>query len=117
MPDLGDDFRKPVRSEFPALLISGTLDGRTPVSNGEAVEEGLKNAQHLVIEGAGHSDPLFLSSADILRAMRDFLAGKKIRATRIECTLRFEIDDSGAVTGMIFYAEGQGEGIPARKIE
>ena len=54
-------FGAPVRSDIPALLISGTLDGRTPVRNGEEVLEYLPKAQHLIIEGAGHSDPLFLS--------------------------------------------------------
>jgi hypothetical protein len=34
-PDLGDDFRAPVKSNVLALFISGTLDARTPVSNAE----------------------------------------------------------------------------------
>ncbi|MCI0411278.1 alpha/beta fold hydrolase [bacterium] len=81
--DLGDDFRKPVTSNIPALLISGTLDGRTPPSNAEAVAAHLKNSQHLVIEGAGHSDPLFLSSPDILAAIKTFMRGKPLREKRI----------------------------------
>lgn len=82
VPDLGDEFRKPVRSNIPALLISGTLDGRTPPSQAEAVRRGLPNAVHLVIENAGHSDPLFLSSPKILEAMQQFLGGKKVTITR-----------------------------------
>lgn len=83
VPDLGDRFRAPVRSKIPALLISGTLDGRTPPSNAEEVLPGLKNAQHLVIEGAGHSDPLFLSSPKILEAMQAFMRGEDLPVTRI----------------------------------
>lgn len=83
IPDLGDAYRRPFQSGTPILLISGTLDGRTPPRNAEGVMKGFTNAQHLVIEGAGHSDPLFLSSPKILDAMRAFLRGKKIPATRI----------------------------------
>ncbi len=82
--DLGDKFREPLRSAVPTLLISGTLDGRTPVSNGEEVMRGLSEAQHLIIDGAGHSDPLFLSSPEILESMQAFLDGKPIRKTRIQ---------------------------------
>jgi pimeloyl-ACP methyl ester carboxylesterase len=84
LTNLGDDFRMPVESDIPALLISGTLDGRTPVANGEAVAKHLKNAQHLIIDGAGHSDPLFLSSPKILEAMQSFMRGKRIASARIE---------------------------------
>ena len=66
--DMGDSFREAVKSEVPTLIISGTLDGRTPVKNGEEILPGLRNAQHLIIEGAGHSDPLFLSSPKILQS-------------------------------------------------
>lgn len=84
IPDLGDDFRKPVVSDVPALLISGTLDGRTSVRNAEKVMTGLENAHHLIIEGAGHSDPLFLSSPKILEAMLAFMRSEKVPYERIE---------------------------------
>ena len=82
--DLGDDFRAPFESDIPALLISGSLDGRTPVANGVEVLRGLPNGHHLVLEGAGHSDPLFLSSPRILDAMKSFLRGEAIAFDRIE---------------------------------
>ena len=84
VPDLGDEFRAPVRSEVPALLISGTLDGRTRPRQAEALALGMPNAVHLVIEGAGHSDPLFLSSPKILESMHRFLRGEAIAEHRIE---------------------------------
>ena len=43
VPDLGEAFRAPVVSKIPALIISGTLDGRTPVSNGAEAARQLKN--------------------------------------------------------------------------
>ena len=35
VPDLGDEFRAPLVSDIPVLAISGTADGRTPVSNAD----------------------------------------------------------------------------------
>ncbi|MEO8460227.1 MAG: alpha/beta fold hydrolase [Dokdonella sp.] len=83
IPDLGDAYRQPVRSDVPVLLISGTLDGRTPLHNADEVTKDLANAQRLVIDGAGHSDPLFLSSPKILDAMKTFMRGKKLRSENI----------------------------------
>lgn len=81
--DHGDAFRSLVRSRVPALLISGTLDSRTPPSNAEEVRQGLPNSTHLVIENAGHDNDLFLSSPKILDAMRTFLRGEKSADQRI----------------------------------
>ena len=81
--DAGDAFRAPVRSSAPTLIISGTLDGRTPVRNGDELARGLSKAQHLIVEGAGHSDPLFLSSPKILEAMRSFRGGGSLPTRRI----------------------------------
>jgi pimeloyl-ACP methyl ester carboxylesterase len=77
--DLGDDFRAPLISNVPALLISGTLDGRTRPHQADELRLTMPNAQHLVIEGAGHSDPLFLSTPKILEAMKAFLRGEPLR--------------------------------------
>lgn len=82
-PDLGDEFRSPVRSDVPVLFISGTLDARTPVSNAEEYLTGFKNGTHMIIEGAVHSDPLFLSSPKIKDGMMEFLRGQPVTLTRI----------------------------------
>jgi pimeloyl-ACP methyl ester carboxylesterase len=82
-PDLGEDFRKPVKSTVPALFISGTLDVRTPVSNAEEVRQGFEVSAHLIIEGAMHSDPLFLSSPKIKDVMLEFMKGEPLSTTRI----------------------------------
>ncbi len=80
IPDLGEAFRAPVISEVPVLLISGTLDGRTPVENAEEVLPGFLHASHLMIENAGHSDDLFLSSPLIEDRMKAFLRGEPLPA-------------------------------------
>jgi len=77
-PDLGDAFRAPVKSDVPALFVSGTLDGRTPVSNAEEYAAGFSHAHHLILDGAVHSDPLFLSSPKILQTMIAFLRGENL---------------------------------------
>lgn len=82
-PDLGDAFRSPLRSDVPVLFISGTLDARTPVSNAEEYLTGFKNGTHMIIEGAVHSDPLFLSSPKIKDGMMEFLRGQPVTVTKI----------------------------------
>ena len=82
-PDLGDQFRSPVASNVPVLFISGTLDARTPVSNAEEYRTGFTNSTHMIIEGAVHSDPLFLSSPKIKDGMLEFLKGQPVTVTKI----------------------------------
>jgi pimeloyl-ACP methyl ester carboxylesterase len=90
-PDLGDGFRQEPESKNPVLFISGTFDVRTPVSNAEEVRRGFPNSEHLIIEGAVHSDPLFLSSPRIKEVMLEFLKGKTISTTRLVLPpLKFE---------------------------
>ena len=52
--DLPAGYFEPVRSDVPALLLSGGLDPVTPPRWGEDVLAGLRNARHLVAPGAGH---------------------------------------------------------------
>lgn len=82
-PDLGDQFRSPVTSSVPVLFISGTLDARTPVTNAEEYRTGFANSTHMIIEGAVHSDPLFLSSPKIKDGMLEFLKGQPVTVTKI----------------------------------
>jgi pimeloyl-ACP methyl ester carboxylesterase len=82
-PDLGDAFRAPLRSDVPVLFISGTLDARTPVSNAEEYRAGFTNSTHMIIEGAVHSDPLFLSSPKIKDGMMEFLRGQPVTVTKV----------------------------------
>lgn len=49
------DFHEPLRSEVPALLLSGEYDPVTPPRYGETVLEGLPRARHLILRGQGHN--------------------------------------------------------------
>lgn len=71
LPRLPDGFRAPVRSDVPALLVAGTLDGRTPVANAHDVAEGLPRARTLVVDGVSHD--LFQDATvldEVLRFLR-----------------------------------------------
>jgi pimeloyl-ACP methyl ester carboxylesterase len=88
-PDLGDEFRSPVKSNVPVLFISGTLDARTPVSNAEEYRTGFANSTHIIVDGAVHSDPLFLSSPKIKDGMMEFLRGQTVTVTKIAVPMKF----------------------------
>jgi pimeloyl-ACP methyl ester carboxylesterase len=89
-PDLDETFRAPVKSQVAALFISGTLDVRTPISNAEEVRRGFRTSTHLIIDGATHSDPLFLSSPKIKYVMLEFMKGQPVSTTQINLPpLRF----------------------------
>jgi pimeloyl-ACP methyl ester carboxylesterase len=48
------DFRQPVTSNVPVLLLSGEADPVTPPANGERAARTLSNSVHLVAPGQGH---------------------------------------------------------------
>lgn len=52
--DLGDAFRRPFRSNIPTLLISGTLDVRTPLEEQREAVVGLTQLTQITVENAGH---------------------------------------------------------------
>lgn len=83
--DLGDAFRAPLTSDVPTLLCSGTLDGRTPIANAVAVQKGLANAHHLVVEGASHETPDVLLEEHVR-----FLQGQEPTAERLVKPFAFE---------------------------
>ncbi len=80
--DLGPSFRTPVKSDHPVLMISGTLDGRTPPSRAEDVRKGFRNSSHLIVEGASHDDDLFFSTTVIKESMLAFMRGERLPPTR-----------------------------------
>lgn len=84
--DLGPAFRSPLTTKVPTLIITGSLDGRTPVGNAKDLLPGFRNGIHLDIEGAGHSDPLFLSHPEIEETLIAFLQGKPL-AKHIQLTV------------------------------
>ena len=70
LPRLDSTFRQPLKSEVPALLISGRLDGRTPPENAVELATGLPNARLLVLQDAAHA---LLGRAAVMNAIVSFL--------------------------------------------
>jgi pimeloyl-ACP methyl ester carboxylesterase len=56
-PDLvlHDDFRAPLATEVPTLLVMGTMDGRTPVESQEELLPQFRRATRLTVVNAGHN--------------------------------------------------------------
>lgn len=75
---LGTRWRKPLRTNVPALFISGDLDSRTPPANANEVRRGFRSSKHLVLVGAGHDNDLFLSSPKIIERISAFLDGERL---------------------------------------
>ncbi|HSA56455.1 MAG TPA: alpha/beta fold hydrolase, partial [Gemmatimonadaceae bacterium] len=56
MPRVPARSRTPLRSDVPALLISGERDPVTPPAYGERVARSLPRARHVVVPGGGHAE-------------------------------------------------------------
>ena len=52
--EIAADFREPLVSDIPTLLLSGGADPVTPPTYAEQVAAGLSRSRHLVVPGFGH---------------------------------------------------------------
>ncbi|MGH8127227.1 MAG: alpha/beta hydrolase [Gammaproteobacteria bacterium] len=77
----GDAFCKPIHSNVPALVLTGTLDGRTYPAGHAAILKGLSNVSEVVIKNAGHD--LFMSSPKVTDDIVEFFSHKPIKYPRI----------------------------------
>ncbi|MFP2996038.1 alpha/beta fold hydrolase [Spongiivirga sp. MCCC 1A20706] len=80
-PQLPNKFRELKSNKTKALLLSGTLDGRTYVNSGIEIAKQFKNGKHVIIENAGHD--LYMQSPVIGDMVLDFFKGKKLNMNRI----------------------------------
>jgi pimeloyl-ACP methyl ester carboxylesterase len=91
VPQLPDRMHRRLRTTVPGYFISGDLDSRTPPANAEEVRRGFGASAHLVLEGAGHDNDLFLSSPIIIDRIGAFLRGEAVEDERVRVdVLRFE---------------------------
>ena len=87
---LDRQFRSPVTTSVPSLLVSGGLDAQTPPSNAEEVLRGLDNGAHLVIEGVAHSwSSAFNRSPAMRQIVRTFLDGLSVRSQTLKVPFTF----------------------------
>jgi len=74
--DLGDRYRREIRSRIPVLLFSGDLDVRTPLEEQAEATAGLSNLHRIVVRNGGHD--LFEAHPDIPGLMIAFLSGQPV---------------------------------------
>lgn len=82
--DAGATYRAPVASPVPALFISGSLDGRTPLANARAVMRGFPNGHELLLDPAGHDDDLLIATPEIGRIIVGFFRGQAPPRPRLQ---------------------------------
>lgn len=86
--DLGDAFRADPVSDVPVLVLSGTLDGRTPIESQREAVSRLKNKTMITVENAGHN--LFDEPAAAIQETIDlFMQGSALR----DSTIKVELPD------------------------
>ena len=56
---IDEDFKQPVVSDKPTLILSGGADPITPPAYGELVAESLTHFRHIINEDQGHMQAIF----------------------------------------------------------
>lgn len=79
--DLGDDFRQPIRIETPALLVAGSLDGRTPLEEQAEVIAQFQNKAQVLVENAGHN--VFEAHPEVQTLLVKFFGEHAVQDTRL----------------------------------
>jgi pimeloyl-ACP methyl ester carboxylesterase len=80
-PDLGDEFRAPIKTNVPTLFFSGTLDNNTQPFQADEVRRTFKTSTHIVIENAGHES--MLTDPQVQKTMVDYLRGRDVSKVKI----------------------------------
>ncbi|HVJ03355.1 MAG TPA: alpha/beta fold hydrolase [Sphingomonas sp.] len=75
--DLGAEYRQPVRSDVPTLILVGDLDARTPIENAREIAAGLSHSKVVVVENGTHQFDLF-GDPMIQPLLRAFLRDRPI---------------------------------------
>lgn len=79
--DLGADFRTPIRIANPALLVQGTLDGRTPLEEQAEVAAQFRNKAQVTVENAGHN--VFEAHPEVQALLVRFFRGEAVKDTKL----------------------------------
>jgi pimeloyl-ACP methyl ester carboxylesterase len=79
--DLGEGFRASFRIDHPALLVAGTLDGRTPMSEQDEVAAQFRRKSRVIVENAGHN--VFEAHPDVQALLVRFFRGETVADTQL----------------------------------
>jgi pimeloyl-ACP methyl ester carboxylesterase len=86
--DLGEEFRRAIKSEIPTLILVGDLDPRTPLVNAREIAITLPAAKIVVLENATHQFDLF-GSSPIRAVLGQFLRGGAVTTDTLTFPLSF----------------------------
>lgn len=78
-----ETFTAPLRSDVPALLLSGEIDPVTPPEYGERVLAGLPNGRHIVLSGQAHN---VIGTGCMPKLVGQFLETTDPGVLDLECT-------------------------------
>ena len=98
-----DDYRKPVKSEVPALLISGFFDPATPPEGAEDVARDLPRCSHIIARQGSHSYSGMSPCLDTI--MANFISQGSVDGINVSCLdeirrPEFVIDAKGRREGL-----------------
>ena len=79
--DLGEDFRQPIRIQTPALLVAGSLDGRTPLEEQAEVIAQFQNKSQILLENAGHN--VFEAHPEVQTQLVKFFGEASVSDTKL----------------------------------
>jgi pimeloyl-ACP methyl ester carboxylesterase len=79
--DLGEGFRTSIRIDHPALLIAGSLDGRTVLAEQDEVAAQFQNKSRVIVENAGHN--VFEAHPEVQGLLVLFFRGEPVANTRL----------------------------------
>ncbi len=82
-----NDYRQPVRSDVPTMLISGSADPVTPYYLAMEATENLSNSLHLVLNDEGHSG---IAPGCVQGLMEEFVATGSVSGLDADCGSDFE---------------------------
>lgn len=95
--EVSPQFREPVVSDVPVLMLSGEADPITPPRHAEKVAENLSNDLHLIFAGMGHGNMVAVCGSDIFTA---FVESGTLSGLETDCVNKvspppFFVDFSG----------------------
>ena len=94
---IAPDFKQPVKSDKPVLLLSGEDDPVTPPANAARVAKTLSNSLSLVVPGQGHGN---VYRGCVPRIVTEFVEGASVKGLDTACVKKirpfpFFVDFSG----------------------
>ena len=87
--DLGPNFRASIHIDTPALLVAGSLDGRTPLEEQAEVIAQFQRKSQILVENAGHN--VFEAHSEVQPLLVKFFAEEPVAHTTLTLPPPFRI--------------------------